>query len=90
MWSQFKRKGDGKCYYPCKKCKGLKNQIILITIAQRHCRKHDHIKGGNDFCPLVNVDLKLVGHGGVNIEAEGNSPMEEDDLEAKSTPNSKP
>ena len=81
LWSQFKRKGDGKCYCPYKKCKGLNNQIILITTAYRHCRQHDHIKGGKDFHPVVNVDFKLVEHGSVNIKEEGNYLTEEDDEE---------
>lgn len=85
LWSRFKRNGDGKCYFPCKKCKGLKNRRILITTAQRHCRQHDHIEGGKDFFPLVNVDFELVVHGGVNIKAEGNALMEEDDPKAKNT-----
>ena len=85
LWSHFKRKGDGKCYCPCKKCKGLKNQRILITTSQRHCRQHDHIEGGKNFCPLVNVNFELVEHGGVSIKAEDNSPMEEDDPEVENT-----
>ena len=31
------------------------------------------------------MDFKLVEHGGVNIEAEGNAPMEEDDHEVETT-----
>ena len=78
LWSQFRRKLD-KCYCPCKKCKGLKNQRILITTAQSHCRQHGHIEGGHDFCPLLNVDFLLEEHRGVNIQAKDNTPMKEDD-----------
>ena len=48
LWSQFQKKAN-KCIFPCKKCKGLKNQRILMTIAQSHCRKYGHIEGGHDF-----------------------------------------
>jgi hypothetical protein len=37
------------------------------------------------FGPLVNADFQLVEHGGVNIEAEGKAPMEEDDPEVENT-----
>ena len=67
LWFEFKRTSDEKCYYPCKKFKGLNNWRILIIIDQRHCRQHDHIEGGKDFHPLVNVDFELVEHGSVNI-----------------------
>ena len=30
LWSQLKRKGDGKCYCPYKNCKGLKNRRLLM------------------------------------------------------------
>ena len=53
LWSNLKRKGDGKCYCPCKNCKGLKTRRYLIKIVEEHCRKHGHIEGGNKFCPLV-------------------------------------
>ena len=69
LWAQFRRKPN-KFYYPCKKCKGLKNQRILITTAQSHCRQHGHVEGGHDFHSLLNVDFLLEEHGGVNIQAE--------------------
>ena len=37
------------------------------------------LKGGHIFCSLLNVDFLLEEHGGVNIQAEDNTPMEEDD-----------
>ena len=78
LWAQFRRKPD-KCYCPCKKCKGLKNRRILITTAQSHCRQHEHVEGSHNFHPLLNVDFLLEEHGGVNIQVEHNTPMEEDD-----------
>ena len=53
LWSNLQRKGDVKCYCPCKMCKGLKTQRYLITIVEKHCRQHGHIEGGNKFCSLV-------------------------------------
>ena len=53
LWSNLKRKGDGKFYCPCKICKGLKTQRYLIKIAEQHCRQHGHIEGGNKYHPLV-------------------------------------
>ena len=60
-------------------CKGLKNWRILITIAQSHCRQHGHVEGGHNFHPLLNVGFLLEEHGGVNIQDEDNTSMEEDD-----------
>ena len=34
LWSNLKRKGDGEFYFPCKMCKGLKNQRYLIKTAE--------------------------------------------------------
>ena len=53
LWSNLKRKGDGKCYCPCKICKDLKTQRYLIKIVKEHCRQHGHIEGGNKFHPLI-------------------------------------
>ena len=33
----------------------------------------------------MNVDFELVEHGGVNIEEEGNAPMEDDDPKVENT-----
>ena len=78
LWAQFRRKPN-KCYCPCKKCKGLKTRRILITTAQSHCRQHGHVEGGHEFRPLLNVDFLLEEDGGVNIQAEDNTLMDEDD-----------
>ena len=55
LWSNLKRKGDEKCYCPCKICKGLKTRRYLITTAKQHCRQHGHIKGRNEYHPLVSI-----------------------------------
>ena len=47
-------------------------------MVQSHYRQHGHIEGGHKF-PLLNVDFLLEEHGGVNIQAKDNTPMEEDD-----------
>ena len=53
LWSNLKKKGDGKFYCPCKICKGLKTQRYLIKLVNEHCRKHGRIEGGNKYRPLV-------------------------------------
>ena len=53
LWSNLKRKGDGKCYCPCKICKGLNCRRLLIKTVKRHCRENGHIEGGHDYHPLV-------------------------------------
>ena len=82
--SQFRRKVD-KYNCPCKMCKGLKSQRIIITITQSHCRQHGHVEGGHDFHQLMNVDFQLEEHKGVHIQANDNAPMEEDDHAKKNT-----
>ena len=57
LWSQFKRKGDGKCYFPCKIFKGLNRRRLLIKTVKRHCRETGHIEGGHDYHPLVSCSL---------------------------------
>jgi hypothetical protein len=46
-------RGDGKCYFPCYDCKGLKKKRLLITTAQIHCREKGHVEGGYEYHPLV-------------------------------------
>ena len=72
----IQKKGDRKCYWSHKKYNVLKNQRILIKKTQIHFRQHDHIEGGKNFCPLVNVDFQLV---------EGNAPMKEHDPKEENT-----
>jgi hypothetical protein len=52
--SKATEKGDGRCYFPCKKlC--LKHPVrILIATNTKHCRKYGHIDGGlNEYHPVV-------------------------------------
>jgi hypothetical protein len=46
-------RGDGKCYCPCYDCRGLQRKILLITIAERHCREKGHAEGGYEYRHLV-------------------------------------
>jgi hypothetical protein len=47
-------KGDGRCYFPCKKCCFTRPVRILIATAKKHCRKYGHIDGGsNEYRPVV-------------------------------------
>lgn len=57
LWSNLKRKGDGKCYFSCNICKGLNRRRLLIKIVKRHCRENGHIEGGHDYHPLVSHSL---------------------------------
>lgn len=57
LWSNLKRKGDGKCYCPCKICKGLKTRRLKIKTTKKNCRQHGHIEGGHDYHPLVSCSL---------------------------------
>jgi hypothetical protein len=52
--SKASEKGDGRCYFPCKKC-FLRHPVrILIATAAKHCRKYGHINGGsNEYHPMV-------------------------------------
>jgi hypothetical protein len=47
-------KGDGRCYFPWKKCCTTCPVIILIATTKKHCRKYRHIDGvSNEYCPVV-------------------------------------
>jgi hypothetical protein len=52
--SKAGEKGDGICYFPCKKC-FLRHLVInLIATTTKHCRKYGHIDGGsNEYRPMV-------------------------------------
>ena len=52
--SKAGEKGDGRCYFPCKKC-CLRHPIrILIATTTKHCRKYGHNDGGsNEYRPMV-------------------------------------
>ena len=57
LWSNLKRKCDGKFYCPCKICKSLNYRRLLIKIVKRHYRENGHIEGGHDYHPLVSCSL---------------------------------
>ena len=57
LWDAAKRRGDGKCYCLCTQCRGFKRRIILISTSTKHCRKHGHAEGGNEYCPFVDLSL---------------------------------
>ena len=46
LWDGLKRKGDGKCYYPCSQCRGFKRRRIKITTTKKICSEHGHGEGG--------------------------------------------
>jgi hypothetical protein len=52
--SKAGEKGDGRCYFPCKKCCLRRLIIILIETTTKHCRKYGHIDGGsNEYRTMV-------------------------------------
>jgi hypothetical protein len=52
--SKAGEKGDGRCYFPCKKCFLRRPVRILIATNTKHCRKYRHIYGGlNEYLPMV-------------------------------------
>jgi hypothetical protein len=47
-------KGDGKCYFPCKKFCTRRPERVLIATTTKHCRKYGHMDGGsNEYRPMV-------------------------------------
>ena len=46
-------KGDGKCYFPCNNCRGLRTRINLRTSAEKNCKEKGHAEGGHEYDPLV-------------------------------------
>ena len=44
-------KGDGKCYFPCNDCRGLRMRRILRTSAEKHYKEKGHAKGGLNIVP---------------------------------------
>ena len=46
-------KGDGKCYFPCNDCRGLRMRRILRTSVEKHCKEKGHVEGGCEYHPLV-------------------------------------
>ena len=59
LWDGLKRKGDGKCYFPCSQCRCFKRRRIKITTTRKHCRKHGHTKVGHEYHPFVSFILYM-------------------------------
>ena len=55
LWEQL---GDGKCWLPCKNCKGMKIRILRSTTI-KHCWEYGHLKGGHEFHPMV-ISTRLI------------------------------
>jgi hypothetical protein len=53
-------KGDGRCYFPCKKCFLTRPVIILIATATKHCRKYGHIYGGSNEYRFVAISYIFI------------------------------
>jgi hypothetical protein len=59
MISALEDLGDGRCYFPCNKCRGYNSRRVLIKIARKHCRYYGHLEGGDEYCPLVSYSLYI-------------------------------
>ena len=47
-------KGDGKCYFPCKKNCTRRPKRISIATTKKHCRKYGHMnEGSNEYLLMV-------------------------------------
>ena len=46
-------KGDGKCYFPCNDCRGLRKRNFLRESVEKHCKEKGHDEGGFEYRPLV-------------------------------------
>ena len=53
LWDGVERRGDGKCYCPCSRCRGFNKRRLLITTAKKNCSEHGHVEGGHEYHPLV-------------------------------------
>ena len=49
-----------KCYFSCKRYKGLMIMWLLITIDKRHCRDYGHAEGRHGYHPLVSYWLYVL------------------------------
>ena len=58
------RANDGKCYFPCNRCRGYNRRILLIKITKKHCTRHGHSKGWNGYYPMVifSLNIFIVGY----------------------------
>jgi hypothetical protein len=50
---------DGKCYFPCNQCKGLKIIILVRKTTKIHCFMYGHCEGGHTFRPIVSYSLYM-------------------------------
>ena len=57
LWDAVKRRGNGKCYFPCIQCMGFKRIRILIITTTKHCREHEHAEGENEYRPFLGLAL---------------------------------
>ena len=53
------RASDGKCYFPCNRCRGYNRRRILIKKTKKHCTEHEQPKVGNEYCPMVSYYLNI-------------------------------
>ena len=54
-------KGDGRCYFPYKRCCTTRPVRILIATTKNNCRKYGHIDGGsNEYCPVVIISYIFI------------------------------
>ena len=52
--SKAGEKGDGRYYFPCKKCCLIRPVRILIVTTTKRCRKYGHIDGrSNEYRTMV-------------------------------------
>jgi hypothetical protein len=50
-------KGDGKCYFPCNRCKGFNRRRLVKRTVEKHCREYGHVEGGYEYRPMVSYSL---------------------------------
>ena len=53
LWDGVERRGDGKCYCPCSRCRGFNPRRLLIPTAKKNCREHGHVEGEHEYHPMV-------------------------------------
>ena len=57
MFVELEARGDGKCYFPCNRCRGFKRRRLLIRTTEKHYRENEHVEGGHEYCPMVSYSL---------------------------------
>jgi hypothetical protein len=50
---------DGKCYFPCYECRGLKRRRVVRKTTEKHCFTYGHCEGGHTFRPMVSYSLYM-------------------------------